>query len=682
MPRPWWKRTVLLTLALASPLWGQAHAPANNPDTSGNSKLSGAYTFRHVLYVLAATPDADGIIGDIGEQVAFYGTITFDGNGNYVIADGMVWDSTLGFADPLSCYLAQNICASGVPVDGTYSISASGFGTIVNPLTEDLIYGLVAGNGTFTGSSTESTLAYSDLFIGVPAASTLPDNTTFRGSYSVAGYIPAESPISSANVFFQMNADGAGNLGTVNVTGNNGAAPDAILQSSTVTYSFDGGVATLNFPADAAAPFYPAPETVTFSPEGAFFFGGSPTGADMMIGVRNPANPQNFAGLFYQAGIDQNVSQTDAGTTDLDGYYGSFVATSEGNIVDHQRVSDSDLGRQSITFADSFANPVTGPFVGAAGSQQFAVSDGGAIRIGQDAFPLIGISIAVQAPVFGKAAQVYLNPAAIVNAATFAPFTAGISPGELLSLYGVNLSPNPAVILAPPYPPALGGVQVTIDGIPAPIYAVSQGQLSVVVPFEVSGSVASIQVVNNGVPSNIVTEPVYETTPGIFTAMSDGLGYAAVLHGADGTPVSASNPAQPNESVSVYLTGLGDVSPAPQDGAAPDSLSYTSDAIAVAIGGVPATVGFAGLAPGLAGVYQVNFRIPATAAPGDNVLAISGPDSSAMEALIPIASGAAALNRHVTPEAARVRSGIRVTRKPFCLFPAAASCAALPRKAQ
>ena len=40
---------------------------------------------------------------------------------------------------------------------------------------------------------------------------------------------------------------------------------------------------------------------------------------------------------------------------------------------------------------------------------------------------------------------------------------------------------------------------------------------------------------------------------------------------------------------------------------------------AVTIGGQPATVSFAGLAPGFVGVYQVNAQVPAGITPGDAV---------------------------------------------------------------
>jgi hypothetical protein len=86
------------------------------------------------------------------------------------------------------------------------------------------------------------------------------------------------------------------------------------------------------------------------------------------------------------------------------------------------------------------------------------------------------------------------------------------------------------------------------------------------------------------------------------------------------------------------------VSPPVADGAAAPSSppSTTSNTITADIGGVAATVNSASLQPGVAGIYQVDLQIPSGVPAGDNILGISGPDSSAMQALISIGTGQAA----------------------------------------
>ncbi len=196
--------------------------PAQTFDSSGNGLLSGTYYFRHVIYAISTQADENGVAGDISEAIAVFGNITFDGNGNYSITNGIAADSYVNsqegaiVQDGLSCYIAEEICteAQGTAVAGTYSISASGFGFIINPVTGDKVYGLVSANGVFVGSSTEATDAYNDLMIVVgPNPSPLPGNSFFNGSYSVAGFFPGGSPLSSEDAFFQMNANGAGKPG-------------------------------------------------------------------------------------------------------------------------------------------------------------------------------------------------------------------------------------------------------------------------------------------------------------------------------------------------------------------------------------------------------------------------------------------------------------------------------------
>jgi uncharacterized protein (TIGR03437 family) len=129
---------------------------------------------------------------------------------------------------------------------------------------------------------------------------------------------------------------------------------------------------------------------------------------------------------------------------------------------------------------------------------------------------------------------------------------------------------------------------------------------------------AQVQVINNGTASNIVTVFVNEASPGIFSLPPGGIGQAAVLH-PDYTVVSPSSPAKVGEVVQVFLTGLGDVDPAVNAGsAAPTNpLSKTTNGFNVYIDGVPATTSYIGLAPGLAGLYQINVTVPEGVTSGD-----------------------------------------------------------------
>ena len=126
-----------------------------------------------------------------------------------------------------------------------------------------------------------------------------------------------------------------------------GGGTSTISQSSSnVVYRFSNGAAVVTFPANLEREFlsrrHGKPEYLYFSPDGNFFFGGSPTsGFDMIVGVRN-SGTQNFGqpgSLYYNGGLYQDASQLSASlVVDFDGYYGSFNATGQGSIYAHQRL--------------------------------------------------------------------------------------------------------------------------------------------------------------------------------------------------------------------------------------------------------------------------------------------------------------------------------------------------------
>jgi hypothetical protein len=100
-----------------------------------------------------------------------------------------------------------------------------------------------------------------------------------------------------------MNPNGAGSLGGVTVTGYEGGNGTATLSQSfsNLSYTFSSGAGVISFPTSNTAQFFSGKEFLYFSPDGNFFFGGSPIGYDMIVGVRNGSGTGNFGGLYYQA---------------------------------------------------------------------------------------------------------------------------------------------------------------------------------------------------------------------------------------------------------------------------------------------------------------------------------------------------------------------------------------------
>ncbi|MCU1232907.1 MAG: glycosyl hydrolase [Candidatus Solibacter sp.] len=197
------------------------------------------------------------------------------------------------------------------------------------------------------------------------------------------------------------------------------------------------------------------------------------------------------------------------------------------------------------------------------------------------------------------------------------------------SIYGTNLSGATVVAdRGAPLPAMLGGTTLTIGGNIVPLFFVSPGQINFQVPFlSVTGPTAVPLTITQGTLSSTVTVRIQPAAPALFTTNSQGTGQGSILIAGTASvaaPVGAfpgSRPVRAGEFLSIYCTGLGDVTNRPALGSASPSttLSRTLTAPVVTIGGVPATVSFSGLAPGFVGLYQVNVQVPAGVAPGADV---------------------------------------------------------------
>jgi uncharacterized protein (TIGR03437 family) len=615
-----------MRLAAVLLLFSIAVAPrvsAQTWDTSGNSQLNGTYYFRDVIWVVDNQSDA------LDDGLSIYGNITFDGNGHYTLANYAYYDGAG------SSYT--------IITTGTYSISASGYGSISHPLSPgDSIFGLVS-NGIFIGSATENvsganSAGFNDLFIAAPLASPTPTNSFFKGAYTMMQLdSPTGSVLYTSESRLQLTADGSGNIGNVNATGYISGNGSTVTNQnfSGVKYYFSNGAAVVNLgqTLNPGSNLLAGQKYLYFSPDGNFVFGGSPQGWDMIIGVRSGTTSPNFGGLYYQAGLDQDNTQLANNFADVQSYYGSFKAT-DGVILGHERfLSVFQSNAIDYTYSGSYSLNSNGTYDD--GTYSYVFGNGGALRIGIGDPPTIGINVAIQGPTFTPSG-VFINPTGVVNAASSSMFTAGVAPGEFISIYGSNLASTTQADGSFPF--NLGGVQVMVNGRQAPIYVVSPTQISAVIPFETSEVIASIQVVNNNVPSNTVSSFVNLTAPGVFTNPAGGLGSAAALH-ADYSLVSASSPAQIGETIAVYLTGLGAVTPTVSDGTpGPSSPPYSmaTNTINVYVDNVQATTTFVGLAPALIGLYQINFAVPSGVSNGYVNLDISGPDAYTSESVLPV----------------------------------------------
>ncbi len=195
----------------------------------------------------------------------------------------------------------------------------------------------------------------------------------------------------------------------------------------------------------------------------------------------------------------------------------------------------------------------------------------------------------------------------------------GVSPGALVTLYGLNLGPETGrgteLDSSGRVTALLAGVQITFDGLPAPLLYVSRNQINAVAPVALMGrSRVTIQISTGGRTASF-SAMVNERQPGLFTLSGNGRGLAVAL--ANGLLNSESAPVARGSIATVWASGLGEFSTALRDGEVPRVADPLRQTPRVTIGGQAAEVLYAGTAPGfVGGVVQLNLVIPASALPG------------------------------------------------------------------
>jgi len=211
------------------------------------------------------------------------------------------------------------------------------------------------------------------------------------------------------------------------------------------------------------------------------------------------------------------------------------------------------------------------------------------------------------------------------------------APGMRMTYTGINLGPAKALIGQPDasgfFPFTLGGVQVSVNGLAAPILSAQYSSLTFVVPYQaVSGSV---QVQLNGVPSAPVPFTKVEQATKLFLNGTERGSSRSLVYALneDATVNSESNPAAAGSVVAVYVTGDGETDPPGIDGkAAMDPLPrpvLTPLVQLTALNGqavlLPRTVEtpFYGAVPREIGKTQINVRIPEGTLPGQYYLSVN-----------------------------------------------------------
>ncbi len=298
-------------------------------------------------------------------------------------------------------------------------------------------------------------------------------------------------------------------------------------------------------------------------------------------------------------------------------------------------LSDSN-GRAAPSVRVEFTAPSSGPSCAFANGTTFAaaITDrNGRASIGCVANATPGTFSVSATPVASTlTAKFSLTNAApllpnnsLVNAASFA--AGPVAPGEIVTIFGTGIGPaqaSLAQVVSGALTTVLGQTRVLFDGIAAPMIFAQANQVSAIVPYSLAGKAsAQLQLEYAGTKSNALQTGVTAAAPAIFSANSSGSGQGAILN-EDNSYNSPANPASRGSVLQIFATGEGQTDPPGADGKITGTtLPKPVLPVHVTIGAQDAEVIYAGAAPGqVAGLFQVNARIPANVATGSAVLVV------------------------------------------------------------
>ena len=217
---------------------------------------------------------------------------------------------------------------------------------------------------------------------------------------------------------------------------------------------------------------------------------------------------------------------------------------------------------------------------------------------------------------------------AVLNGASFLP---GFSQGSWITIKGTNLAGTTRIWTGADFvgsnlPTQLDGARATVDGKPAYVYYISPTQLNVLAPADAAQGSVQVQATYAGQTSTATSAVESAFSPALFMFGPLGQKYVTAVR-SDGQYIGPANlypgltvPAQALNIIELYGTGFGPTNPTTNFGQTFSGAPPTTNTVTCTIGGVPATVKFAGLvAPG---EYQLNIEVPSGLPPGDNLVVL------------------------------------------------------------
>jgi uncharacterized protein (TIGR03437 family) len=189
-----------------------------------------------------------------------------------------------------------------------------------------------------------------------------------------------------------------------------------------------------------------------------------------------------------------------------------------------------------------------------------------------------------------------------------------LTPGGPISVLGTNLAQSTVSSSATPAPTVLGDSCVTVNGGVIPLFMVSRAQINAQLPLATPPTGQLIVYTPGGVsdPFTLTTQGAAPTVIQVQDPPGSANNVSAVYRAETGLPVTLTNPVHKGDQLIIYASGLGPTSPAVEAGtqAPSNPPALLRDKPEVMLDGATCPVTFAGLAPGMIGVYRIDVNVP------------------------------------------------------------------------
>jgi uncharacterized protein (TIGR03437 family) len=323
--------------------------------------------------------------------------------------------------------------------------------------------------------------------------------------------------------------------------------------------------------------------------------------------------------------------------TGVNGYSGDGGPATSAQLNNPYGVALDAAGNIYITDTNNqrvrMVSAATGIITTVAGTGRSGYAgDGGPSTSAQLSFPR-GILVDASGKIYVSDAQnnvirlLTAAPPAIVGVITASGFGGfkSIAPGTFIEIYGSNLAAGSMdwgeAFSGVNAPTSLNGTKVTVGGQPAFISYISPGQVNALVPSNVATGVQQITVTAATGTSAAYPVIVNPTAAGMLAPGYLNLGgvqYLGALFPDFQTFVAppgtvsgyASRRARPGDVIIIFGIGFGPVTPNIPAGQIYSGNSALTLPLQIYFGPTLATLQYAGLAPGLVGVYQLNVVVP------------------------------------------------------------------------